>query len=243
MTKRFSLAFLAAAFATAIIIAAAASIPALLFAEEDETLYHSPLNRHREAGALSPEGEDLYLVRTLYARAEQLQKGGAGYLPETPDLDDLRRQVTPVFNEMAKNGILPAGLSAELGIILERDDSLTGYSVDSAGFTQALFSGDGNGAVHSFGFEREPLTGLIVNIWINTAHDLEGQAAGYDAGLALEAYRAWLGLQELDDWQNGDSGYYSYEQSSQKGRMKLYLLAQGRLLHLGAVSIFTDTES
>lgn len=241
MTKRFSAAFIAAALAVALMIAAAAAIPSALFAKEDEALYNSPLDRHREQGALSPEGEDLYLVRTLYARAGQ--QHGSGYAPKTPERDALRRQLTPALNEMAKSGILPAALSAQLGIITERDDSLTDYSVDSADFIQAVFTGTEGDTVVSFGVEMEPRTGLIVNLWINTAEEVTTAAAGYDTALAIDAYQSWLGLDELDDWQDGGQGYYSCQQTSQKGRMKLYLLAQGKLFHLGAASLYSGETS
>lgn len=237
MKRWFSASFAAGVLFTAVVVLGVAKLPEAVFRQEDKMLQESLLQRHREPGRLAFEGEDLYLLRTLHSRGELMQNEENGYVPAAPDTAALRAQITPVFNEMAKAGILPPTIYAELGIIAERDESLTGYYEDGAGFIQALYSGEKGGIVHSFGFEMEPKTGLLVNIWVNTSVEVKEITEGFDKEAAVSAYKSWLGLDILDDWQDGESSYYDVSEFSQKGLSKLYLLCDGKILHMGIIAL------
>lgn len=239
MKNKFSIMPFFALICTAAVVLAVASVPARLFAREDEALYSTVLERKRQTSRLAPEGEDLYLVRTIHARHSLLAENGAqaGYIETEYDITQLRPALAGVLDSMAKAGVLPAAFNVRLAVLLEQETTKITYFEDSAGFVQVIcrFADDAT-EWESLGMEVEPRTRRVVNFWL-TATAGGAMPEGYNAETAIEAYKEWLGLNGLDDWQPQTGSFYNIQQNSQKALMQLFVLHKGRTFAFGAVPL------
>lgn len=226
---------------TAALVAATVYLPGWWFRQQDDALFTQVLERRRQGSHLSPEGEDLYLVRTLHTRNQQLAEAGAsaGYTQQDYSLAQLRPALTSTLDAMAKAGVLPAGLCTHLAVLAEGGGTELRYYTDLAGFEQIrCVFGDESGEWNSMGMELEPRTRRVVNFWLTAGHSTnEAQTVDYDADAALKAYRAWLGMDGLDDWQVKESRYYSGLATSEKAQMQLFCLNRGKTLAFGAAPL------
>lgn len=220
--------------ATAVFIIGVAVAPVAWFAAQDETLLAQPMQRLRLDGRLAPEGEDLYMVRTLHARSSLLRQNGAaaGYQPQ-PFSEEMRARAFLVLDEMAKAGVLPPQVHSSLrqqmvGEAVERQATTNGeaewrYAVDEAGFeqVQCLFPAD-SGHFAGFGIEIEPRTRKAVRFWLLPVAGRGEALEGIESKNCLEAYLQWLELDTLDDWRAPAPLAYDAQMASQKALLQVY---------------------
>jgi hypothetical protein len=220
-SKRLTIAAIAL---TLVFILYAAAVPAVWFAAQDKTLLSEPMNRLRADGRLAPEGEDLYIVRTLHARSALLQQQGpsGGYQSQNVT-SEVKGRLFLVLDEMAKAGVMPLTMHTLLQEELLRPGVQWRYSVDTAGFEQIQCLLPKGGRFTTFGVEIEPRIRWVVHLWVMNPEGAQNNLGVYDAGEGFEAYLEWLQLNQLGDWENANLSGYNIQKISQNGLLQAYI--------------------
>lgn len=209
---------------TLALVGVMAAAPAWWFGRRDAALFSQPVERVRLTGRLSPEGEDLYMVRTLHARDSlRHQDGTAGYVQQE-DAGEGQSRALLALDDMAKAGAVPPALRSLLQQQLAQEGGQWRYAIDGAGFEQVQCLLPQGSTFAYFGMELEPRTRFVVRLWVSVAQGAETPQAltELDVDACLAAYRQWLGLQELDDWETLEPVNGMVRQRSQKGLLQLY---------------------
>lgn len=231
---------LAAVLVALLLIIGVSAAPVWWFGLRDEALSTAPLERLRRDGPLSPEAEELYLVRTLNARDSLLRRQGAAAGYEYAAVPgDLPGRVLWALDEMAKAGALPAALRAQLQALLTDESAEWSYAADASGFELAQCLLPPGGEFATFGVEMEPATRCVVRLWLLPTAG-QSPALDYDEAALLEAYKQWLGLGSLDDWRPPAKDAYAAQQQSDKGLLQLYADTR-RGLVLGVAVVASKT--
>lgn len=222
---------------TLVFILCAAAAPALWFAAQDSTLLREPMDRLRADGRLAPEGEDLYLVRTLHARSALLQQqGSSGGYQLQPYTSEVEGRLFLVLDEMAKAGVMPLTTHTLLQEELLRPGVQWRYSVDAAGFEQIQCLLPKGGRFTTFGVEIEPRTRWVVHLWVMDPEGAQNNLGIYDAGEGFEAYLEWLQLSQLGDWENIGQSAYNIQKTSQNGLLQAFITTN-RGIEIGVTTL------
>ena len=164
---------------------------------------HRPAHRaaraHTGHGALSPKGDDLYLVRAL---AQRSRWAGSTQEPLYGEVDmgyNGQMLMASYLDEMRAAGVLPEALGVPLVDGLEADDAYQcTYQADTAGFlTLALTQQQTNSRLCELTVESR--TGKVVSARLCLINAGPVGAAGAKADM-LRAYCEYLGLDMLEDW-------------------------------------------
>ena len=185
--------------ATGALALAISALPMLALRLTDIGLLTVPHARTQATGALSPKGDDLYLVRALAQRS--IQEGGT-QKPLYGEVDmgyNGQMLMASYLDEMRAAGVLSEALGVPLVDGLEADDAYQcTYQADTAGFlTLALTQQQTNSRLCELTVESR--TGKVVSARLCLINAGPVDAAGAKADM-LRAYCEYLGLDMLEDW-------------------------------------------
>ena len=185
--------------ATGALALAISALPMLALRLTDIGLLTAPHARTQATGALSPKGDDLYLVRALAQRSRQ---AGSTQEPLYGEVDmgyNGQMLMASYLDEMRAAGVLSEALGVPLVDGLEADDAYQcTYQADTAGFlTLALTQQQTNSRLCELTVESR--TGKVVSARLCLINAGPVGAAGAKADM-LRAYCEYLGLDMLEDW-------------------------------------------
>lgn len=185
--------------ATGVLALAISALPMLALRLTDIGLLTVPHARTQATGALSPKGDDLYLVRAL---AQRSRRAGSTQEPLYGEVDmgyNGQMLMASYLDEMRAAGVLSEALGVPLVDGLEADDAYQcTYQADTAGFlTLALTQQQTNSRLCELTVESR--TGKVVSARLCLINAGPVDAAGAKADM-LRAYCEYLGLDMLEDW-------------------------------------------
>lgn len=185
--------------ATGVLALAISALPILALRLTDIGLLTVPHARTQATGALSPKGDDLYLVRAL---AQRSRRAGSTQEPLYGEVDmgyNGQMLMASYLDEMRAAGVLSEALGVPLVDGLEADDAYQcTYQADTAGFlTLALTQQQTNSRLCELTVESR--TGKVVSARLCLINAGPVDAAGAKADM-LRAYCEYLGLDMLEDW-------------------------------------------
>lgn len=202
--------------AVAAIVALCAAAPGWLFAQMDEELFRGSLLLQRQSGRLAAEAEDIYLVRALHRRT-QLQRESASLAAETGPIS--AEEVSGDFSALHSGGVLSKELLRSIEEMLdEAGTAALTQTADGTGFVRVHCAF----ALGNIYYEKEEVTGIITGLWSNglsvpnDSDDTEAVCAE-----TLDAYLAYTGLAQLNDW-GQVNGVYKAARQSQNAQMMAF---------------------
>lgn len=206
-------------------------LPRAAARRQEAALLSNVLPRAAQAGALDENAREVPLVYALYRRrfwgsalVLSLRTGQEG----SSALARLREKA----DELEDAGVLPETLANAVSQALEATPCETACG-DAGGFcavNRTLYDGQKK-QYSSIECEWHAATGRVVYFLADT------DAAQADAAAMLQAYRAYLGLGALNDWQ--DVGETTGERAacwSGTGQLFLYCYTRDGQLRMGALS-------
>lgn len=193
----------------AALVLALSAIPALTLWLDDARLLSQPHERTRQTGALALTSDDLYLTRILKKYSQREQTNGYRSAATYPDgMDAISGDVMRAYlDELCGAGVLPAAWHKYCDAFL--DPNVLG-SNDSLGFTHYICFNQ-NDLFDDFGcyvvgITVESESQKVVSLWASApaGHDLPDA----EEIPTLEAYRAYLGLDLIEEWEDPAGTWY-----------------------------------
>lgn len=216
--------------------AASLALPCAATAWEDSRLHAAPVARPAVAGALNGHARENTVVYELF-RKRLLSGTELSELEACTDAAEMTETLCEKTRDLDDAGVLPAGLAEQ--VLSQTPKSQEAFQRDqdgvSAGSCQQWTDAE-PGALSFWRCDAQWLSssGLV------TSYSVTLPAADTDAGGVLEAYRSYLGLDELTDWQTpavSSPSPYTAALWSAEGQLYLYCTAGPDRFSLGAVSV------
>lgn len=200
----------------------------------DANLVSGSVPRPAMEGQLSQQAQDIPVVYGLY-RKRILSGSESDMNVSETDAEALACSLTDTLRELETAGVLPAVCLAKADTIRDLPDAIA-YIGREDGFVQKSYLGHvqtQTGPSKSIVIQQQEETGLVVACTM----DAEGSA---DTSALLSAYRSYLGLDGLADWQTlqTETGAACW---SCEGQLYLYCSFGGGRFALGAVSMDAET--
>lgn len=206
-------------------------LPAVYAHMQDAAVLSRELPRPVEEGALAQRAREIPLVYTLYRRRYLV---GSVFSPVIPN-DETGAGTALLQNkisELTGAGVLPEEPAQQMQELLNLSPTYTGcdtsgeFSAAEQGYLQEPASSS------SVMLYWHTDTGLVVSLQASV------DASEMDAKELLRQYRAYLGVDVLDDWIDIDLDSEAKAAGwSQTGQLYLYCSAQEQELAFGAVSL------
>ena len=200
----------------------------------DANLVSGSIPRPAMEGQLSEQAQDSPVAYGLY-RKRILSGSESDMNVSETDAEALACSLADTLRELETAGVLPDACLAEADTIRDLPDAIA-YIGREDGFVQKSYLGHvqtQTGPSKSIVIQQQEETGLVVACTM----DAEGSA---DASALLSAYRSYLGLDGLTDWQTlqTETGAACW---SCEGQLYLYCSFGGGRFSLGAVSMDEET--
>lgn len=193
--------------ATGVLMLLISALPMLALQLSDVGLLTAPHARGQATGALSPKGDDLYIVRALAQRRQQTLDEEKLYGESAAIAMGYEGQMLMAgyLDEMQTAGVLPEELTGPLSYEMEQDGFYEcTYQADAAGFlTFSLVNVETNMQV--CGLTVESHTGKVVSMRLLL---IDGSLPEINYAELLQAYCEYLGLTILEDWALCTGTYY-----------------------------------
>lgn len=223
----------------ALACAAGLALPCAMAAWEDSRLCAEPVARPAVSGTMSGSGRKIPAAYELFRK--RLLSGTEISVPDTSaDPSETAGTLMQKTQALADAGVLPDALAERVASMLPgtREALQRGQDGVSAAVCQAWSYDD---AVQS-GWRCEAQ--WLDSCGLVTEYSVTLSESGADAAAALDAYRSYLGLDELTDWQPfdaADSNPDTAAEWSADGQIYLYCSVQEGNFALGAVSVTQDS--
>ncbi len=194
--------------ATGALMLLISALPMVALQLSDVGLLTAPHARGQATGALSPKGDDLYIVRALTQRRQQtLGEEGAPYGEGTAIAMGYEGQMLMAgyLDEMQVADVLPGELVEPFSYEMEADGLYEcTYQADTAGFLTFSLTNIDTG-VELCVLTVESHTGKVVNMRLLF---MDGLLTELKYTELLQAYCEYLGLNVLEDWAPCTDTYY-----------------------------------
>lgn len=206
-------------------------LPAVYVHMQDTAVLSRELSRSAEEGALGKRAREIPLVYALYRRRYLV---GSGFSPVIQN-DETGAGTVLLQNkisELTEAGILPAVPAQQIQEILNISPMYRGCdtSGDFSAAEQGYWQEPANSSSVMLYWHTD--TGLVVSLQASV------DVSEMDAKELLRQYRAYLGVEVLNDWMDIDlDGEAKAASWSQTGQLYLYCSAQEQELVFGAVSL------
>ena len=223
----------------ALACAASLALPCAMAAWEDSGLCAEPVARPAVSGTMSGSGRKIPAAYELFRK--RLLSGTEISVPDTSaDPSETAGTLMQKTQALADAGVLPDALAERVVSMLPgtREALQRGQDGVSAAVCQEWSYDD---AVQS-GWRCEAQ--WLDSCGLVTEYSVTLSESGADAAAALDAYRSYLGLDELTDWQTfdaADSNPDTAAEWSADGQIYLYCSVQEGNFALGAVSVTQDS--
>ena len=222
--------------AAVLFCAAGLALPCVGAALADAQLFSAPSDRPAVSGAIGREGRTLPVAYELF-RKRILSGNEITAQQENADPGEMAATLAEKTQMLAKAGVIPADVA---------DRAVSRLSGAQTALTR---SQDGvlEGVCQLWAQDRElwQLDWQCEMQWLRSNGLVTGYSAAapglqMDVRQSLDAYRAYLGLDGLGDWQEIETAAFSPDTAavwSEEGQIYLYCSVYGGNLTLGAVSL------
>ncbi len=190
------------ALCTGVLALLFSALPALTLWLQDARLLAQPQARTHRADALALTGDDLYLTRILKKYSQRT--GIQGYQAASTNPYSMSQMTSTTLldhlNALCAAGVLPEEWRAYCA---EHVGNIVFTSVDSLGFVHYIgYNGLGHMpdyGCYVVGITVESISQKVVAVWISAAQ--AGRLSAPPVQPTLEAYRTYLELDAMDDWE------------------------------------------
>lgn len=195
----------------------------------DAILFAAPVPRPAMEGQLSETAQEIPVLYALYRK--RILSGGERELEvEETDAGAQVESMAETLGELEHAGVLPPDCREAADEIF-RIPTAVAYAGCRDGFIQKTCLGYTRMVEKSISIQQEEKTGLV------TACTVSAQGAGEDAAEYLLAYRSYLGLDTLPDWQTVQTESGGAACWSREGQVYLYCTSENDRFAVGAVSM------
>lgn len=221
----------------ALACAASLALPCGAAVWEDSCLHAVPVARPAVAGTLNGDARKLPAAYELF-RKRLLSGAEIGESEAAADAAQMAATLAEKTRALADAGVLPAGLAEQVLSLLpkSREAFQRGQDGVSAGVCQWWTDTEP-------GCNWRCEAQWLSSCGIVTSYSVTLPAADADAGSVLEAYRSYLGLDALEDWQTPGAASLAPGAAvmwSAEGQLCLSCAAGPDGFSLGAVSVEQD---
>lgn len=199
----------------------------------DAALFADTVPRPVMEGQLSETAQEIPVLYALY-RKRILSGGEMEVAVEETDAGEQAESMAETLGKLERAGVLPPVCREEADNIF-RAPTAVAYAGRQDGFVQRTYLGYAQTGKKSISVQQEEQTGLV------TACTVSAKGAGEEAAEYLLAYRSYLGLDTLTDWQTAQMGSGSAACWSLEGQVYLYCTLGNDRFAVGAVSMGEDT--
>lgn len=240
MKRRQSVWIGRAAFvAAALFCAASLALPCAMCAWEDFRLYETPVARPVIAGTIGSRGRELPAAYELFRK--RLLSGTEITAPEQDcDPAEAVEILCEKTQHLVEADVLPESLAKQILSRLPQTQAAFVRSQDGVAQASCLQWDDAQSASpSSWHCDAQ----WLISHGLVTAYSTSLPASELDTARVLDAYRTYLGLDALDDWQTVRVQTSSPDTAamwSAEGQVYLYCCASETGFDLGAVSLTQD---
>ena len=223
----------------ALACAASLALPCAMATWEDSRLCATPVARPAVSGTMSGSGRKIPAAYELF-RKRLLSGTEISVADTSANPAETAGTLMQKTQALADAGVLPDALAERVVSMLTETREALQCGQD--GVSEAVCQGwkYGDGVQSGWRCEAQWLDscGLVTNYSVMLS------ASGVDVVAALDAYRSYLGLDTLTDWQPfdvADSNQDTAAEWSASGQIYLYCSVQKGNFAIGAISVTQDT--
>lgn len=206
------------------------ALPAAAASWQDAQLLKREIPRPVPAVLPSEQAQEIPVLYALY-RKRYLSGIEISADPVPADAAGQAALLSGKVEELREAGVLPQDCAQKIGKILKQPSSAA-YTQEQDGFSGSIYHiypGQADGPAGSVALQWHRKTELV------TSCSVHAQLAPRDAAAFLDAYRKYLGLDALTDWETADTGGASTAYWSESGQIYLYYTLQSGRLSFGAI--------
>lgn len=195
----------------------------------DARLVSTTIPRPIMEGQLSGQAQEIPVVYGLYRKRILSHNELPSNAPET-DPEAQAHSLSEVLWELEQAGVMTPACRKNAEEILTLPSAVA-YTTESDGFVQMSYLGyTPTGSSRNILVQQQADTGLVTSCCL----DAEGTA---DTAALLEAYRRYLGLERLTDWQTAQTETGGTACWSREGQLYVYCSFREGRFAIGAVSM------
>lgn len=199
----------------------------------DAALFARTVPRTVMEGQLPETAQEIPVLYALYRK--RILSGGEMEIPvEETDAGMQAGSMAETLGKLERAGVLPSVCREEADEIF-RAATAVAYAGQQDGFVQQTYLGYAQTGKNSIAVQQEEKSGLV------TACTVSAKGTGEDTEAYLLAYRSYLGLDVLTDWQTVQMESGSAACWSREGQVYLYCTFGKDRFAVGAVSMGEET--